>query len=55
MSPDRAVWETPRHTDKKAFQLRKQEEREADRALRDFERHLKEEEQEDSWSRSQQE
>lgn len=43
-SVSRTTWEMEKHTDKKAFQIRKQEERESLMALRDFQRHLTEEE-----------
>lgn len=43
-SVSRTVWETEKHSDKKAFQIRKQEERESRMALRDFRKHMTEEE-----------
>jgi hypothetical protein len=41
----RIQWEVEKHTDKKAYQIRKQEERESKRALRDFQRHSQQEQQ----------
>lgn len=43
MNENRTEWEAPRHLDKKAYQLRKQEERESKWALEDFRRHYNEE------------
>ena len=43
-SLSRTTWEMEKHTDKKAYQIRKQEERESRMALRDFQKHLTEEE-----------
>lgn len=40
---DRTVWEQEAGREKKRFLVRKQEEREQQRALKDFLRHLKEE------------
>lgn len=42
-SVSRTSWEMEKHTDKKAYQIRKQEERESRMALRDFQRHVTEE------------
>lgn len=42
-SLSRTTWEMEKHTDKKAYQIRKQEERESRMALRDFQRHVTEE------------
>ena len=48
-SQTRTKWELEKHTDKKAYQIRKQEERESKKALKDFERHMRDEEVDNEW------
>lgn len=50
LAEQRTKWEPEKHPDKKSYQLRKQEEEESRRALRDFQKHLKEDEE---WKPSQ--
>lgn len=43
LNAPRAKFEAERHTDKKAYQVRQQEDKEAKLALEDFKRHYREE------------